>query len=227
MPKIVNRTQEKYLKSFLPPKDELIDSMEKYAMIHRIPILHWQSAEFLEKLIIIHRPKMILEIGCAIAYSAIRMAMSADKISDLHTIEKSKDNITIARKNIIKSGLEKRIKLIEGDALDILPELSCKYDFIFLDADKEDYIPLFMHSLKLLKTGGVIVIDNLLWHGYAASAKVPRNLKKSVGNIRKFNILFMSNDQLNAIIIPVGDGLGVGIKNRAFSNDKRLKNTLN
>jgi predicted O-methyltransferase YrrM len=106
-----------------------------------------------------------------------------------------------------------KIKILEGDAVNIMPQLKKKYDLIFLDADKEDYKRLFDYSLVLLRRGGLLVVDNLLWHGYAASSRVPQNYKESTQHIREFNKLFMNQPNLKSTIVPLGDGLGIGVKN--------------
>lgn len=212
MNSILNQSQEKYLNNFKLADDPLIEEMEVYAKQHNVPILSWQSADFLEILIKMTEPKRVLEIGTAIAYSSIRIAKNLRKKAVLHTIEKSKDNITVALDNINKSGLGDKIEIFEGDALNIMPRLEKKYDFIFLDADKEDYMQLFNYSLILLKKNGVIFIDNLLWHGYAAVNKIPPNYRKSAKYIKEFNEIFFSHKNLKTTIIPVGDGIGLGIK---------------
>jgi predicted O-methyltransferase YrrM len=130
----------------------------------------------------------------------------------LHTIEKSKDNIVLAKAYIKRSGAEEKIKILAGNATEIMPKLEKKYDFIFLDADKNEYSKLFKLSLLLLKKGGVIMVDNLLWHGQAAAEKVPAKYKTSTEYIRNFNKEFMANPGLKSSIIPVGDGLGIGVK---------------
>ena len=213
MSEILYSAQLKYLEELRAKPDGLILQMEEFAKANRIPILDWKAAELMETLIMIHRPKRVLEIGTAIAYSTIRIARKLKKKSSIDTIEKSKDNIKLATENIKKAGLEEIINLIEGDALNIMPALEKKYDFIFLDADKEDYEKLFYYSLMLLKKGGVLFVDNLLWHGYAAASKVPPNYRNSTKMIREFNKLFVSQYALETTIIPVGDGVGIGIKN--------------
>jgi predicted O-methyltransferase YrrM len=213
MAQIFYPAQKKYLQSFKKSDNKLREEMEHYAMENHVPILDWHAAEFIEKLIKIRRPEKVLEIGTAIGYTTIRIAECLEKKSSIHTIEKSKDNIKHAEKYIERSGFSKKIKIIEGDALKIMPQLSKKYDFIFLDADKEDYKRLFDYSMLLLRKGGVIVIDNLLWHGYAASAKVPAHYNKSTKHIRDFNKLFILQKNLDSMIIPIGDGIGLGVKN--------------
>jgi len=186
--------------------------MEAYAQEHNVPILSWESAEFLEQLILIKDPRRVLELGTAIAYSTIRIARNLKGKSVIHTIEKSADNILLAKEFISKSGLINKIKVLEGDAINVMPQLKKKYDLIFLDVDKEDYKRLFDYSLVLLRKGGIMVVDNLLWHGYAASTRVPSQYKESTRHIREFNLLFMNQPNLKTSILPIGDGLGVGVK---------------
>ncbi len=212
MTQIFFPAQKRYLDSFKKNDDNLILEMENFAVENNIPILDWHAADLMEKLIKMHRPERVLEIGTAIGYTTIRIAKCLGKRSVIHTIEKSEDNIGIAKENFEKSGLGKKIKLIEGDALNIMPQLGKKYDFIFLDADKEDYKRLFDYSMILLRKCGVIVIDNLLWHGYSAASRVPTKYSKSTKHIRDFNKLFILQQNLDSMIIPIGDGLGLGIK---------------
>lgn len=212
MPGILYSPQENYLKKLRTENDELILEMEKFAKEKNVPILNWNAAELLESLIVIYEPKRVLEIGTAIGYSTIRIAKNLRKKAVIDTIEKNKENIKIAEDFINRSGLEKKINILEGDALQIMPNLESKYNFIFLDADKEDYERLFYYSVMLLKKGGVLFVDNLLWHGYAAAKTVPSNYKTSTEQIRNFNKLFTSQYSLKTVILPVGDGIGIGVK---------------
>jgi len=212
MSEILKTSQEQYLNKFRTENDPLILEMEAYSKEHNVPILSWQSAELLEQLIRLNNPKRVLEIGTAIAYSSIRIAKNLKKKGVIHTIEKSEDNIELAKGYIQKSGLEEKINILAGDALNIMPQLKKKYDFIFLDADKEDYKRLFDYSLVLLKKNGVIFIDNLLWHGYAAAKKIPAQYKTSTKQIREFNAIFSNQKSLKTTILPIGDGIGIGIK---------------
>ena len=212
MDSILNQAQEKYLNHFRITDDLLIKEMEEYARKHKVPILSWQSADLLEILIKMMKPKRVLEIGTAIAYSSIRVAKNLGKKAVLHTIEKSRDNVKIAKGNITKAGLDDKIEILEGDALNIMPQLTKKYDFIFLDADKEDYMQLYNYSLILLKKNGLIFIDNLLWHGYAAVDEVPPEYRDSAKHIKEFNEVFLHQKELKTTIVPVGDGIGLGVK---------------
>ena len=212
MNKILYPAQSKYLEKFYKESDPLIEEMELFAEKNNIPILSKDSAKFLELLIKITKPKRVLELGTAIAYSTIRIARNLKKKSIIHTIEKSQDNIPIAKENIAKFGMQDKIIIYEGNAVEIMPTLAKKYDFIFLDADKTDYKRLFDYSIILLKKGGIIFVDNLLWHGYTAASKVPADRKISTKIIREFNEIFISQANLKTTILPVGDGIGIGVK---------------
>ncbi len=212
MSKILYPSQKKYLEKFNKEDDSLLQEMEKFASEKKIPILYPESASFLEQIILITRPKRLLEIGTAIAYSSIRIARVLRKKGIINTIELSEDNIKLASEFVKRSGYDDKIKIIPGDALNLLPAMTKKYDFIFLDADKEDYKKLFEYSMILLKKGGIIFVDNLLWHGYTASKEIPNEYKTSTKMIREFNKLFTSQANLKSSILPIGDGIGLGIK---------------
>ena len=212
MKEILYSEQKEYLDSFDIQTDKLLLEMEEFAKKNKVPILSRDSARLIELLIQMYKPERVLELGTAIAYTTIRIAGNLKKGGKIHTIEFSKDNEKFAKMYVKKSGLSKKIKLLFGDAKKVMPSLKKKYDFIFLDADKEDYLALFEQAMKLLKKNGVLFVDNLLWHGYAASKEVPEKYKTSTKFIRDFNNVFMNHQQLKTTILPVGDGIGLGIK---------------
>jgi len=216
--KMVYENQLRYLDGFRNEENKLILEMESFAMENRIPILDHHAAAFLELQIRISKPKRVLEIGTAIGYSSIRIARNLSNKAVLHTIEKSEDNIKLAEENFSKSGLSEKIVLYKGDALEIMPNLSSKYDFIFLDADKEDYKRLFDYSLMLLKKKGILFVDNLLWHGYTAASRVPKKFNTSTKMIREFNKVFMTQQNLLATILTIGDGIGLAVKTKKRNN---------
>jgi predicted O-methyltransferase YrrM len=228
MNKIIFEQQINYINSFRNEANTLLLEMETYSKNNRVPILDIQSAELLEILVRFQQPKRVLEIGTAIGYSTIRIARSLSKNSVIHTIEKSEDNIKLADENLEKSGLKEKIVLLKGEAAEIMMRLQKKYDFIFLDADKEDYLRLFDYSMILLKKGGMIFVDNLLWHGFAAAEKVPKTFKNSTKYIREFNKVFMNQPNLKATILTIGDGIGIGlkVKNKKNTNNSEDKTQI-
>lgn len=212
MDQILYPEQKQYLESQRRSEEPLILAMEQYAAEHHIPILDWKSAEFLEQMVRIKRPRRVLEIGTAIAYSSIRIARSLRRKGVVTTIEKSADNIILATDYVQKSGYQDKIELVKGDALEVMKDMKKKYDLIFLDADKEDYMELYRLSLSLLKRRGVVFVDNLLWHGFTASSSVPEKFTRSTEHVRRFNEMFLSDNSISASIYPIGDGIGIGIK---------------
>lgn len=204
--------QKTYLEKLRKENREILFELEKYALENSIPIINWNAAELLEQLIAIHKPKRVLELGTAIGYSAIRMAYQLTPGATIDTIELSKHSVPIAEANIKKTGFEDVIKIHFGAAEKIIDILEPAYDFIFLDVDKKDYETLLSRALKLLNKGGVLFVDNLLWQGYAADDDVPEKYKVSSEQIRNFNLLFKSEETLQTTILPVGDGVGIGIK---------------
>ena len=186
--------------------------MEKYAEENNIPIMQKSGINFLTKYIEENNIKNILEIGTAIGYSAIKMASVNDKIK-VTTIEKDNERYLTALKNIKEFDLEKRITLISGDALDI--ELDTKFDLIFIDAAKGQYIKFFEKYSKNLKKNGVIVSDNLDFHGFVNQEEriISKNLRQLVNKIRNYIEFLKTNTEFTTTFYKVGDGISISIKN--------------
>ena len=193
MSNILFNEQIDYLQSNLINNNPLLTEMEEFANHNNIPILEQISANFLEQIVRIYKPKSFLEIGTAIGYSTIRVSKISNNQTIIDTIELSKDSIKLAKMFIDKSGEQNKINLIEGNALNIIPTLQNKYDFIFLDSDKKDYEELLYTSFEKLEKGGIILVDNLLWKGFIASKNVPENYKTSTEIIRKFKFNLKQN----------------------------------
>lgn len=212
MSEILKPEQLEYLNKFRNENDPLIKEMEDYAKENSVPILSYHASIFLRQLIAVKQPSRVLEIGTAIAYSSITIAKYLPEDSIIDTIEINPENVALAENYIIRSGLNKKINLIEGDALKVIPNLNYQYDLIYLDADKNVYRDAFEKSLPKLKEGGIVVVDNLLWHGWAAADEVPKKYKNSTKNIREFNEYFMALPGFLTSILSVGDGIGLGVK---------------
>lgn len=208
---IIYKGQIKYINTLRRPTGDGLERLEEFAIENKVPIIHWNAGDFLEMMIKINKPKSVLEIGTAIGYSAIRIARNLQEDAFLDTIEYSKDNIPKAVKNIEDYGFSDKIKVYQGDARIVLKDFNKQYDFIFLDADKCYYSALFEMVLPLLKTGGILFVDNLLLKGKVA--KVTSKMKnKACALVKDFNTLFLNTESLDSTIYPIGDGVGVGIK---------------
>lgn len=188
-----------------------LEELEKYALENNIPIMQKDGIEFLTQYIKLNNIKHILEIGSAIGYSAIKMALVSDDIK-VTTIERDKERYSKALININKFNLNKQINIILDDALNI--ELNEKYDLIFIDAAKSQYIKFFLKFDKNLNKDGVIVTDNLSFHGLVEddSKTNNRNTKQLVRKIRNYIEFLKENKDYDTTFYKLGDGVAVSIK---------------
>ena len=188
-----------------------IEDLEEYAFQNNIPIMQKDGIDFLTNYIKQNNIKNILEIGSAIGYSAIKMALVSEDIK-ITTIERDKERFDIAVNNINKFNLNDRINIINADALNV--ELNNKYDLIFIDAAKSQYIKFFEKFEKNLNKNGVIVSDNLSFHGLVEdeSKTNNRNTKQLVRKIRKYIEYLKDNPNYKTTFYQLGDGVAISIK---------------
>ena len=199
---------------------DTIRDMERYAEANNVPIIERDSIEFINKFIQLNGTKKILEIGTAIGYSAILMTLSSPDV-EVTTIEKDEKRYREAIKNIKECELDKRIEVVFNDALDV--NLSgYKFDMIFIDAAKGQYIKYFEKFANYLNPKGVIITDNLKFHGLVENKDriESKNVKGLVEKIEKYVDYLKTNDQFVTKFFDVGDGLSVSYrmedKNEAF-----------
>ena len=188
-----------------------IKEIEKYAEENNIPIMQKDGIEFLTKYIKENKIKNVLEIGSAIGYSSIMMELVDNDIK-VTTIERDEERYNIALKNIDEFNLNDRINIILGDALDT--NIEGTYDLIFIDAAKSQYIKFFEKYELNLKQGGVIVTDNLSFHGLVEdeSKTTNRNTKQLVRKIRKYIEYLKENKNYKTVFYKLGDGIAISIK---------------
>ena len=192
-------------------KQELAKIKER-ALEEHIPIIMDDTLEVIEKELKIFKPNRILEIGTAVGYSAICFSEFLNKNGKIDTIERELDRVNEANKNIKKAGVEQKINIIEGDAVEILPTLNEKYDMIFIDASKGKYPFFLKESLRLLNTNGIIFADNVLYKGYVLSDYNKHKQRTAVRNLREFLKELQENKELDTKILEVGDGLAIAKK---------------
>ncbi len=192
-------------------KDKILE-MEEYAKDYNVPIIERDSIAFIMKFIKANDVKEILEIGSAIGYSAILMASVKDDVK-ITTIERDETRYMECLKNVKKCELEDRINVVYQDALEM--NLSgVSYDLIFIDAAKGQYTKFFEKFKYFLKPGGVIISDNLKFHGHVGNRNkiASRNLKQLVGKIENYIDFLKENDEFETKFYDVGDGLSVSIR---------------
>ena len=184
--------------------------MEEYAKENNVPIIEKKSIVYIMKYIKEHNVEAILEIGSAIGYSAILMASSNSK-TQVTTIERDEARYMECLKNVKKCGMEKRINVVYQDALELNLSEELKYDLIFIDAAKGQYIKFFEKYKNFLKPGGVIITDNLNFHGYVGeSSKLDKgNLKSLVEKIESYIEFLKNNQEFDTKFLNIGDGLSV------------------
>lgn len=191
---------------------EKIIEMEKYAKEYNVPIIEKDSIAFIMKFIKANDVKEILEIGSAIGYSSILMASVKEDVK-VTTIERDETRYMECLKNVKKCDLQTKINVVCQDALEV--NLSgVSYDLIFIDAAKGQYIKFFEKYKYFLKPGGVIITDNLKFHGHVGNRSkiASRNLRQLVGKIENYIDFLKNNEEFETKFYDVGDGLSVSIR---------------
>ncbi|MCM1049173.1 MAG: O-methyltransferase [Clostridiales bacterium] len=211
---IVNERTAAFINSLEPGNTPLLYEIEKEAKLADVPIIRSETQSFIKFLLALKAPMSILEVGCAIGFSALLMSEYAPKGCKITTIEKYEKRIPVARENFKRAGKENDITLIEGDAADVLEELKGTYDFIFMDAAKGQYINFLPHVLRLLSTGGILLSDNVLQDGNIIQSRyaVTRRNRTIHTRMREYLYELTHHPQLTTAVIPLGDGITVSVK---------------
>ncbi|WOX79350.1 O-methyltransferase [Candidatus Shikimatogenerans bostrichidophilus] len=166
------------------------------------------QGRFLSLISRLKKPKYILEIGTFLGYSTLCLSEGLKKNGLLITIEKNKKYIDYAKENFKKTKYNKNIKILYGNALNVIPKLKYNFDIVFIDADKKNNLNYFKLIFNKVKKNGIIICDNVLWKG-----KIIYNNDNITKSINKFNKTIKKYKNINSIIIPIRDGLNIIIKN--------------
>ena len=204
-----------YINSLDVGNGAFLDELEQEALRDDVPIIRQDMQSFLKVLLAMHQPKQILEVGTAVGFSALLMAANTE-MCHITTIEKYEKRIPVAKENFQKSGMGHRITLLEGDALAIMRELTGTYDMIFMDAAKGQYIHFLPDALRLLRTGGILISDNVLQDGDIIESHyaVERRNRTIYRRMREYLYVLKHTDRLLTSIVPVGDGAAVTVKQK-------------
>lgn len=202
-----------FLRKDIPRREGILGELEVYAEKNSVPIVQPETAQFLEVITRIKRPERILEIGCAIGYSAMLMAENLAEGGSITTVEWDEDTVKLAEENIKRGGYSDRIKVINADAKELMPTLTGEYDIIFLDGPKAHYIHMLNDCIRLLKKGGILIADNVLYKGMTADPEhVVRRKITIVKRLNHFISAQMRHPQLSAALLPLGDGVTIACK---------------
>lgn len=201
-----------YLQRVHAPIDALLSELEQRGRSAGIPIVDRETGRFLSVMASCMLASNILEIGTAVGYSTLWMARAQPETGSILTIDPDCGRTAVAAEFFERAGVAGRIEIVNQPALAVLPTLPKRhYDIIFVDALKEEYPEYLKLSVPLLKKSGLLLADNLLW-GHAASQSPTAGDAATTKAIRRFNEELLSHPQLNATIVPIGDGLGVAAK---------------
>jgi caffeoyl-CoA O-methyltransferase len=208
---IIQREQAEYLDGLITQNDPLLAEMEGYAAEHRVPIADREVALFLEITARAIGAQKVLEIGMAIGYSVVHLARGMGEHGTVVTIEPSDEMIQTASGFLQRANLNGRVQIARGKALDVMPHLTETYDLLYIDALKEEYKQYLDLGLPRLRSGAVVVVDNLLWGGKVAETGRAGDDSSTIA-LREFNRYFINHPQLRSEILSVGDGLGYAVK---------------
>lgn len=214
-----------YIRAIRPPNQGILKDIELKVATGREtwPIIKPEVASFLEVFLSMKRPKEILEIGTAVAYSSILMSQYLEQGGHITTIERFDVMQTQAKVNINKAGLNNIITMLEGNASEILPTLeTSKFDVIFMDCAKAQYMAFLPECIRLLREDGVLITDNVLHKGVVAKSRylVPRRQRTTHMKLREFLYTINHHPQLKSAVLPFGDGIAISHKVGGNNNEK-------
>ncbi len=207
--------EREYLLSLIPKRSDFLTELRKRSALEEsyAPIVSPDTEQLIVTLLSLIKPKRILEVGTAVGYSSILMADNTDDDCRIITVERYKKHADMAVDNIFKVGYEKRINVIEGEAAEVLAWLDPPFDFIFLDAAKGQYIEFLPELLRLLRKGGALLSDNVLFHGMTGDDhNVVRRKITIVKRLRAYLEAVTEHPQLTTSLIPIGDGAALSVK---------------
>ncbi len=198
-----------FISSLEVDKPEIIRTIEKQSIEDNVPIVKPDTQSLLRFLITLLKPLKILEVGTAVGFSSIFMSEYMPKEGKIVTIEKMPERIEKALDNFKVADCEKRIKLIEGDAIEILKDLEDKFDFIFMDAAKGQYINFLPEIMRLLGKNGILVSDNVLQDGDVIESRygITRRNRTIHSRMREYLWTLKHHEELETVILPIGDGV--------------------
>jgi caffeoyl-CoA O-methyltransferase len=207
---------DRYLRELGPEPDPVLLRMEEEAARDRVPILDRGTARLLAALVRFGRAGRILEVGTALGCSTLHMARALPEDGWIVSIDISEEMHERARAFFEEAGISDRVRLVTGAALDVLPGLVEEpdgLDLVFLDAVKEEYRAYLDLVLPAVRSGGMVVADNLLWKGQTAGMPLlDEGQRESTEALREFNAHLAAHPELEFVLIPVGDGAGVAVK---------------
>jgi predicted O-methyltransferase YrrM len=201
-----------YLERLHRNPSPLLLELEQLGHADDVPIVGRETGRLLSTLVHAMQANRILELGTAYGYSTLWMALALPPSGHIWTVDPDIERTQVARGFFERSGRDPAVEIINQRALEILPTFPVRnLDIVFIDAVKEEYAEYLELALPMLKRSGLVVVDNLLWGGLAAAEPTSRD-SAATRSIRSFNRTFLNHPELDATILPIGDGVGIGAR---------------
>ena len=226
---IISERLSEYIKALECDLPEYLDELEQRALADEVPIIRKEAQALLRFLLCLLQPDRILEVGCAVGFSAAFMSEYMPEHCTITTIEKVEMRIREAKKNLASIPYADKVTLLCGDANDVLRDLveqGNTYPFIFMDAAKGQYMNFLPYLLKLLPEGGILITDNVLQEGTIVESKytIPRRERTIHMRMREYVYALKHMEELETVVLPVGDGVTLSVKrtdkNAFFGKDR-------
>lgn len=206
----ISQELEKYISDHMSPEGELLEDLRRKTYL-KTPYPNMMSGalqgKLLELISKMLRPDRILEIGTFTGYSAICLASGLAEGGSLDTIDSNDETYEMAEEYFKRAGMESRIHQIRGDALEIMRNMDGPYDLIFIDGEKREYTAYYELAIELLRKGGIILADNVLWGGKVVDEKEKND--PATAGILAFNKQVVEDNRVELVLLPVRDGLSL------------------
>lgn len=211
---IVEERMKAYINSLDTGNTPFLDELEEQALADYVPVIRREMQSFLKVMLKLKQPLRILEVGTAVGFSTLLFCEYAPEGARITTIEKYEKRIPIARDNFKRAGRENQIRFLEGDAAEILGTLDERFDFIFMDAAKGQYIHFLPDVMRLLEVGGILISDNVLQDGDIMESHyaVERRNRTIYKRMREYLYQLKHDERLMTSILPIGDGATLSVR---------------
>ena len=211
---IVEERMKAYINSLDTGNTPFLDELEEQALADYVPVIRREMQSFLKVMLKLKQPLRILEVGTAVGFSTLLFCEYAPEGARITTIEKYEKRIPIARDNFKRAGRENQIRFLEGDAAEILGTLDERFDFIFMDAAKGQYIHFLPDVMRLLEVGGILISDNVLQDGDIMESHyaVERRNRTIYKRMREYLYQLKNDERLMTSILPIGDGATLSVR---------------
>jgi predicted O-methyltransferase YrrM len=207
MPGITEAAVDKYIYSLLPPRDPVQREQERYAAKHKVPIIGPACGSLLYQLARLVKARRVFEMGSAIGYSTLWLARAVGPKGRVFYTDSDPANAARAEDYLRRASLLDRVRILTGDAVQMLESTSGEFDLIFNDVDKTQYPEVFQNAVNRVRIGGLFITDNVLWSGRVALP--PADADAQTRAVQKFNRMVYRSPQLFTTIIPLRDGFAV------------------